>query len=166
MIDISMLSDDYIVRVMDDSDADVILSLCRGNTLYYHYCNAEPSKSLIINDLHITPSGVDISDKYYVGFYDGKKLIAIMDIIDGYPESEMAFIGFFMVDAAYQGKQIGSGIIQNVCTYMKKNGKTTIRLAIDKNNPQSTYFWKKNGFVVIKEVEKESGTLLVADKTL
>lgn len=128
--------------------------------------NKEPSKDLIIHDLHITPPGIDMSDKYYIGFFDGERHIAVMDIIDGYPEGDMAFIGFFMVDAAYQGRQIGSGIIQDTCAYLKQIGKTVISLSIDKGNPQSTHFWKKNGFIVIKEVEQNGGTLLVADKKL
>ncbi len=166
MIDILKLSDRYSVRKMNDSDAEVILRLCKSNTLYYRYCNKELSKDLIIHDLHITPPGMDISDKYFVGFFDGEKLVAVMDIIDGYPETDMVYIGFFMVDSAYQGRQIGSGIIQDVCAYLKQIGKTAIRLAIDKGNPQSTHFWQKNGFTVIKEVEKDGGTLLVADKKL
>lgn len=166
MIDISMLSNRYSVRKMNDSDAQEILRLCKGNTLYYRYCNALPSKDFIINDLHITPSGMDISDNYYVGFFNGERLVAVMDIIDGYPETDMAFIGFFMVDSAYQGRQIGSGIVQSVFDYMKQSGKTVIRLAIDKGNPQSTHFWKKNSFIVIQEVEQGGGTLLVADKIL
>ena len=40
------------------------------------------------------------------------------------------------------------------------------RLGIDKDNPQSNRFWKKNGFEVIREVKQENGTVLVAEKNL
>jgi hypothetical protein len=39
-------------------------------------------------------------------------------------------------------------------------------LGIDKENPQSNHFWKKNGFDVIRVVEREDGTILVAKKQL
>ena len=39
-------------------------------------------------------------------------------------------------------------------------------LGIDKNNPQSNHFWRKNGFEVIREVVQEEGTILVAEKEL
>ena len=89
-----------------------------------------------------------------------------MDLIDGYPDAASAYIGFFMLKKELQGKQIGTGIIQEVCQYLKGIGITTVLLGIDKGNPQSNHFWKKNGFLVIKEVEQDGGTVLVAKKTL
>ena len=166
MIDISMLSNLYSVRRLDDSDADDILEFCRKNTLYYQYCGAEISKDQVLNDLHITPPGVDIADKYYVGFFGGEEMAAVLDLIDGYPEPDIGYIGFFMMNVALQGKQIGSAIIQDVCSYLKLIGKTAIRLGIAKDNPQANHFWKKNGFTVIKEVERDGWTILAAVKKL
>ena len=166
MMDISALSRRYRVRRMDDSDADSILELCRGNTQYYLYCQAEPSREQILSDLHITPPGIDPSDKYYVGFYQGNALVAVMDLIDGYPAPGIAFIGFFMMRKEFQGNQVGSAIIQETAAYLKTLGMTAIRLGIDKGNPQSTHFWKKNGFVVKEEIDRGGWTVLLAEKTL
>ena len=113
MIDISRLSSQYCVRRMDDSDADAILRLCRENTLYYQYCGLEATEEAILNDLHITPPGVELSCKYYVGFFRDGSLAAVMDLIDGYPRADMAFIGFFMMNAALQGKGLGTGIVRD-----------------------------------------------------
>ena len=93
-------------------------------------------------------------------------MVAILDLIDGYPEPDIGYFGFFMMNAALQGKQIGSAIIQGVCAFLKRIGKTAVRLAIAKDNPQANHFWKKNGFVVIKEADKEGWTVLVAEKKL
>ena len=166
MIDISKLSNDYKVRRMDDADADSILQLCKGNTLYYQYCQAQPTKEQVLSDLHITPPGIDLKDKYYIGFYQGDELIAVMDLIDGYPEKDIAFIGFFMMKNELQGRNIGSTIINEASAYLQTTGKTAVRLGIAKGNPQSTHFWKKNGFVVISEIPQEGWTVLVAEKTL
>ena len=166
MFDITRLSSRYAVRFMRDSDADRILDLCLQNTQYYQFCGKQPSRELVLNDLHITPPGIEMSSKYYVGFYNNTVLVAIMDLINGYPSNDYVFIGFFMMNKQFQGHQIGSGIIQEVCQYLKELGIKTVRLGIDKGNPQSTHFWKKNGFLVIKEVEQDEGTVLVAEKTL
>lgn len=166
MLDISGLSSRYAVRRMGDADADAIFELCLENTQYYRYCGREPDRDLVLNDLHITPPGKDLSSKYYVGFYDGDVLTAVMDLIDGYPDRDYAFIGFFMMKKAAQGKGTGSGIISEVCRYLKEAGFNVVRLAIDKGNPQSTHFWKKNGFRVVKEVDRDGWTVLVADKDL
>ena len=166
MLDLSAMNRHYHLRRLDDSDADSILELCEGNTLFYQYCEAKPSKEQVLNDLHITPPDVNPSNKYYIGFYQKDVLIAVMDLIDGYPDADIAFIGFFMVKNEMQGNQVGSNIIQETASYLKSAGMTAIQLGIDKSNPQSTHFWKKNGFAVIKEVERGNWTVLVAEKTL
>lgn len=166
MIDIATLSARYRVRRMNDADADAILALCLENAQYYRYCGRQPSRELVLNDLHMTPPDTPPSDKYYVGFYDGDALTAIMDLIDGYPDARTAFIGFFMVNRRLQGRNVGTEIVGEVCRSIRDQGIRRVRLAIDKGNPQSTHFWKKNGFQVIREVERDGGTLLVAEKPL
>lgn len=166
MIYIQNLSKKYDVKRMDDSDVESILNLCLGNTLFYHYCEARPTREQILNDLHITPPNTKTEDKYYIGFYENNSLIAVMDLVDGYPNSENAYIGFFMMDIQYQGQGLGSAIITEAAEYLKSMGKKTIRLGIDKGNPQSTRFWKKNGFVVLKEVERRGGVVQLAEKKL
>ena len=166
MIELSKLSSRYDVRRMCDADAEAVLNFCKQNEQYYRFCGKEPSIELILHDLHTAPPDISPSDKYYIGFYDGNTMVAIMDLIDGYPAGANAYIGFFMMNKKLQGRQNGSAIIQETCCYLKKAGFAAVRLAIDKGNPQSTHFWKKNGFCVVKEVEQDGGTLLVAERIL
>ena len=166
MFDVTKLSNRYAVRIMRDSDADSILDLCLQNTQFYQYSGKQPSKELVLNNLHITPQGIEKSSKYYVGFYDNTVLVAIMDLINGYPSGDSAFIGFFMMNKQLQGNQIGTEIIQEVCQYLKSIGISTVLLGIDKDNPQSNHFWQKNGFFVIKEVEQNGGIVSGAKKIL
>ena len=166
MIDISLLSSHYDVRRLNDSDADDILSLCKENAQFYLYCEAQATKEQALDDMHVTPPGIDVSDKYYVGFYQEEELIAVMDLIDGYPEKGIAWIGFFMMDKNHQGKELGSAIISETVSYLKSIGMHAIRLGIDKGNPQSTHFWKKNDFKIIKEVPRGEWAILVAERKL
>ena len=166
MIDILKLSKKYDVRKMQDKDAESILELCYGNELYYKYCEAEPTREQVLSDMQVTPPDTALSYKYYVGFYENDTLVAVMDLIDGYPEPEIAYIGFFMMSVDHQGKGTGSAIVSEVAEYLRSTGKTSIMLAIDKGNPQSTHFWKKNGFIVIREVNRNGWTALVAEKEL
>ena len=64
MIDLSKLSRRCRVRVLRDADADAILALCRENTQYYAYCGRQTSREEILRDLHITPPGKTLADKY------------------------------------------------------------------------------------------------------
>ena len=116
--------------------------------------------------MRIAPPGIGPADKYFIGFFEGETLVAVMDLVDGYPAPETAFIGLFMLAKALQGRGEGSAIIRETAAYLQTAGKTAIRLAIDKENPQSTHFWKKNGFSVIKEADRNGRPLLVAEKPL
>ena len=166
MIDISKLSKRYSVRVLEESDVETLARICKQNTVFYEYTEARPTKENILSDMKATPPGITMDDKYYFGFFDDRELIAIMDLIDGYPKAEIAYIGFFMMNPQYQGKQTGTAIIAEVIDYLQSTGKTSVRLAIDKGNPQSNHFWKKNGFRIIKEIVREDGTILYAVKHL
>ena len=165
-IDIKKFSNRYDVRKLQYDDVELIYSFCKSNTQYYEYCGKEPSIELIERDLEITPPGLPIEQKYYIGFFDGDKLVAVMDLEDGYPEDHYAYIGFFMMEHELQGKGIGTQIISEVFEYLRELGFQKCMLGIDKDNPQSNHFWRKNGFEIIREVIQEEGTILVAEKQL
>lgn len=166
MIDISELCKSYSVRILEESDVEILVEICKQNTVFYEYTAARPTIENILDDMQATLPGIDMSDKYYFGFFDGQELVAIMDLVDGYPKTDIAYIGFFMMNLKFQGKQIGSAIISEVIDYLKSIGKTSVRLAIDKGNPQSTHFWKKNGFEIISEADVNGWMKLVAEKKL
>ncbi len=166
MIDITKLNSRYVISSLEATDIDDIVELCRQNTVFYKYTEARPTCENIRDDMQATPPGIDLSAKYYFGFFDNQELIAVMDLVDGYPKADIAYIGFFMMNLKHQGKQIGTAIISEVIDYLKSIGKTSVRLAIDKGNPQSTHFWKKNGFEIIAEADVNGWMKLVAEKSL
>ncbi len=164
MIDIAKLSRRYAVRRMGADDADAILAFCLENDQFYRYCGEGPTKERVLEDLSLTPPGVDLSDKHYVAFFDGEMLAAILDLIDGYPDEATAYIGFFMMNKALQGRGIGTGIIGEVCAHLKETGKTAVRLAVAEDNPQARHFWRKNGFRVLRKAPMDGWTALVAER--
>ena len=166
IIDITKLSNRYAVRKLSLSDADMIYSFCKKNTQYYEYCGKELSFELIKQDLEITPPGIPFEQKFYIGFFENDSLTAIMDLIIGYPDDKYSYIGFFMMDISQQGVGIGSRIISEVSAYLRQQGFEKCQLGIDKYNPQSNHFWRKNDFEIIREVPLDEGIILLAEKTL
>lgn len=165
-IELKMLSKRYDIRKLDFDDVEMIYAFCRSNTQYYEYSGRDISVELIESDLKITPPGIPMEQKYYIGFFEKDRLIAVMDLIDGYPAEDCAYIGFFMMNKELQGAGIGSRIIAEVLEYLNGLGFERCRLGIDKENPQSNHFWRKNGFKVVKEVVQEQGVILVAEREL
>lgn len=167
-INITELSSVYRVRFLSENDIEEILRLSLSNPQYYRYHSVDLSREQIAEDMTILPEGKTDRDKYYVGYYDEhKKLIAVLDLIDGYPAADAAYIGLFMVDAAASGKGVGTAVIGELCDRLSRIGFGSVRLAYGKQNPQSSHFWQKNGFVPVKEADHEKyGHLIVAERSL
>lgn len=152
-MDISKLSAQYFVRRLTEDDVEMIYDLSSGNSIYYRYHPPFVTREGILEDMTALPPGKEYDDKFYIGFFDGAALVAVMDLILDYHEAGVAFIGFFMTDVKYQGKGIGSGIISDAAAYLKSLGYDEIRLGVDKGNPQSYAFWTKNKFSPVSEDE-------------
>lgn len=144
--DISALSGRFTVRRLNESDAPAMLALSEKNTVYYRYHAPAPSLEDMREGLTALPPGKTTADKYYVGFFDGETLAAVLDLVLDYPETGTAFIGLFMLDTTYQGKGTGSALFSGIAGALARGGYKKLRLAIDKGNPQSEAFWTKNGF--------------------
>lgn len=121
----------------------------------------------ILDDMNALPPNKEICDKYYVGYYKGEELIAVMDFIMAYPDEKTAFIGFFMTAASIQNTGIGSSIIDDLCRYLADIGLLRVRLSWVKGNPQAERFGHKNDF---KETEitydTDNYTVVVAQRVL
>lgn len=166
-MDIALFSNCYNVRRMDRQDVPDIYSLCSKNSLYYKYCPPFVTTQSIVDDMKALPPKKEIVDKYYIGYYDGEKLIAVMDFIMGYPYEKIAFIGFFMTDVSIQNTGIGSKIIEDLCSYLLKIGILSVRLGWVKGNLQAEHFWHKNDFLEIGITHKtEKYTVVMAERVL
>ena len=165
-LEVERFSKRYAVRHMLKEDAEIIYAMMRENVQFYKYCDRENTLEDVYNDMEITPPGLSKEDKYYVGYFEGKELVAILDLCASFPDKETAFIGLFMMNIDYQGKGIGTTIISELFEYLKKVDFERVRLGIDKDNPQSNNFWEKQGFVPEKEVPQDGGVIIVANKKL
>lgn len=150
-MDIQKLSTAYRVSALQESDIPVIFAFCQNNPQYYRHCPPAVSTESIRQDMKSVPKGKTPADKFYLGFWENERLIAVIDLILAYPDKETAFIGFFMMNADMQGNGIGSEIVREVCDCLKEQF-SYIRLGYVKGNEQSEHFWLKNGFLPTGEV--------------
>ncbi|MCQ2419057.1 MAG: GNAT family N-acetyltransferase [Clostridia bacterium] len=152
-INIEAFSTQYEVRKLREADIADIYRLCKSNVKYYQSSGtSQESMTEVISKL---PTGDDEENKLFVGFYDNDSLIAIMDLILGYPEKDDAFIGWFMVEGSMQRQGIGSRIFADVRASVKAQGYDYISLECAKNQEEFLAFWKAQGF---KETGEERAT--------
>ena len=98
----------YDVRKLDQRDIELIYGVSCKNKQFYSYHPPFVTRESIQEDMCALPPGKSGEDKYYIGFFDGDALVAVMDLILAYPAEDTAFIGLFMMNAEYQKRGIGS----------------------------------------------------------
>lgn len=167
MIDVDKLSKKYQVRKLTPADANKAFALVQSNPTYFNFCPPQATRHSILEDMKVVPANKTLDDKYYVGFFEGEKLIAILDLISQYPDDQSAWIGFFMVDKMYQEQGIGSKIMSEVLTGIKADGLKRVEVAYAKGNTQSEHFLLKNGFVKDgREIPVPGYTVVVMEQLL
>lgn len=152
-MEIKNLSNIFEVRKLTTEDVEIIYEMSCKNKIFYQYHPPVVTKESIMDDMKALPPGKGYNDKFYIGFFEGESLVAIMDLILDFPAEKISFIGLFMMNVEYQKNGIGSKIISECRNYLQTLGYKKIRLGVDKGNPQSNAFWRKNGFIPIDEDE-------------
>lgn len=152
-MEINNLSDTWNVRKLDREDIELIYDLMKDNTIFYQYHPPFVTRESILEDMEALPPGKEYDDKYYIGFFQDNSLVAIMDLILDYPTENIDFIGLFMMNTKYQNQGLGSKIICECMKALRKQGYKKIKIGVDKKNPQSYSFWRKNGFTKTDENE-------------
>ena len=133
-VEIEDMSTEFEVRILEKSDVDMVYDLSIKNSIYYQYHPPMVTRESILEDMDALPPGKMMNNKYYIGFFERDKLIAVMNLIKDYPEKKTAFIGLFMMDVNYQNKDIGSKVIGEVLFHLKSENYKNIRLGVDKGN--------------------------------
>ena len=144
-------SQKYAVRPLTAGDVDKILALCAENEQFYRYHPPLATRESILADMTALPPGTGAENKHYLGFFDGDALIAVLDLIERYPQQNTVYIGFFMTKKERQGCGLGTSLIGKLLDELRKEKFCRVRLAIDRGNPQSKAFWEKNGFALTGE---------------
>ena len=151
--DIGALSTTHEVRRITEADISEVYALCKSNWKYYECIHCAPTVESLTEIISHVPEGAEASCKYFVGFYEEKRLVALLDLITGYPEKDDAFIGWFMVDGQQQRQGIGSQIFADIRGAMAAQGYDYLSLSCEKENKDAIAFWEAQGFKALKETD-------------
>ena len=166
-MEIHNFSAQYAVRNLLPVDAEKIYEVLKENTIFYKYHPPMVTVESILEDMEALPPNKGYDVKHYVGFFCDDVLVAVMDLIENYPNQGTALLGFFAMNPNLQGQGIGTVIISECIAYLAQLGFHKVRLGIDKGNPQSKAFWLKNAFTFTGEAyESDSSTILVMERNL
>ena len=166
--DVQQLGTNYEVRRIEERDIADVYRLCKSNKRYYRTLGSGfPTRESLTEVISDVPGDKGAENKFFVGFYEDGKLLAVLDLITSYPNEKSAFIGWFMVDAERHRQGIGSQILADVRAAVKGWGYETLSLGCVKENAEALAFWENNGFAPTGE-ETPTGkhTTATYEKTL
>ena len=157
----------YNIRKIDDKTIDDVFRLCSNNTFYYECLQENVSMRGVQNIINEFPPDCTTKNKIFAGIYKDCQLVAIIDLIDAYPNKTTVFIGLFMVARNLQGSGVGSAIINNLTNFLKVNNYKCCRIGVVEKNLPAIKFWSKLGFEFTGEkYTHDKYKVLMMEKTL
>ena len=164
VLDIQSLGTDFDVRRLTEADITDVFLLAKTNRRFYRSLHIRPSASRLTEIISNIPEGTGAEDKFFVGFFDDEgELVAVLDLICGYPERTDAFIGWFMVEASLQGRGIGSSIFADVRASLAAQGYQRLTLKCPRDSEAAQAFWTAQGFTA--GAESHNGEYPVIEMT-
>ncbi len=89
---------------------------------------------------------------YCIGFSSNDEAIALLSILEGYPEADTIYIGLFLMNEKFKRKSIGTKIISALIDESFYAQYHSIKLSVQDNNISGCSFWRKLGFKTTKKI--------------
>ena len=165
---IETLSSEFTVKRIKEADVVSVVNLLRGNRKYYKQLGIKHTMRNLTDITSEFDEGNNAEKTNFVGFYDiDNKLIAILDLITDYPQTNDAYIGWFLVDAEKQRQGIGSQLFADIRSTIKAQGYNHLQLRLQEDNLQAIDFWEKQGFKLSdKKTQINNKTMVYMERNL
>jgi GNAT superfamily N-acetyltransferase len=139
-----------VLRPIEPRDVEALQELIESDPGYTERVTGYPpgasdAQSLLMG----RPEGLAEEAKVVLGAFQDERLVAVVDLLRGYPNDHTAFIGLLEVHWKYQGAGLGTATYRLTEQYVETSWKEirTLRLAIvDTNAHVATGFWLRQGF--------------------
>ena len=148
-LDIQALSTSFDVREVHDSAVTDVHLLARSNHRFWREVGERPTMAATTAIVKDVPEGAE--EKHFLGFYDeNDELVAVMDLIVGYPDEHGALIRWFTVVADRHRQGIGSQLFADVRAALSAQGVTHLTLQVPEQEG-ALAFWAEQGFAATGE---------------
>ena len=104
-----------------------------------------------VDDIDALPPTCGAHQKIYVSICEQDNIIAVMDLITGYPDETTVWIGLLLVHGDMQCKKIGSRIAEAVIAAAYATGYKLAQLGVIESNTKAITFWQRHGFDAFRQ---------------
>ncbi len=127
-----------------------------------------PTFEYALDDLSALPPGKQLQEKCYGSYWKDGALVGCMEIVRGYPEPDIAYLGLLLFGQTQQGRGYGVVAMSHVSALARSWGCTKLRLAVIDKNARGLRFWQRQGFVELYRKPKSefTGDAIVMQRAL
>lgn len=175
------------IRPLGAEDAEAVQALIESDPGYTErITGASPGADDARGLMAMRPPGLAVEAKVVLGVFEGSsaddgdggqalalvdvssgaeqgRLVAVVDLLRGYPEQPVAFVGLLQVRGGWQGRGVGRAAYRLVEQYVVEQWPEVRRLrlaVVDSNAEVAAPFWSRLGFEPTGEAKAyESGTV-------
>jgi ribosomal protein S18 acetylase RimI-like enzyme len=140
--------------INDAETGSAALAIYTANLDYYQTIGEpRPTIRTVLDDAKEVPAGLSAKQKHFWLVRQDGKPVAVLDLVEGYPEATTLYIGLLEVAERRQGH--GRGIIEQLKVQLGSHGYQRIELAVVHANKDAAKFWVALGFQLLRQVEGE-----------
>jgi GNAT superfamily N-acetyltransferase len=146
---------EYPIRLMSSEDEAQLQALFELDPDYFKLVEGAPPGPTAAKD-HFggLPDGKEYCDKFDYGVFDSNgALIAVIELVRGYPNDEIWFLGLLFVAPASRSKGLGSRLLEAICAHVGQRAGLAIRLCMVRNG-RARALYDRAGFRFICEHER------------
>ena len=150
------------LRVLNESDAAALDALgLRCASFYQLVAGRTPQAGFGVELVTELPPGRSADDKVVFGVLAGGDagLVGVVDIVRGYPQADVWWIGLLLLDPSVRGQGLGASIVTAIRHWVHARGGRAIRLGVQAQNEGGRRFWLREGFAQVDTVERTLGDL-------
>lgn len=136
-----------MIRALSRADRQAIWALFQASADYILMERDEEPLPYLIDELFDeAPPGLDASDSYRAGLFDGDTLLALAEMSFGFPAAGDCYVGLLMVRDTARGVGAGARLLRHLEEVAVERGAAQMFLAVLDANPRGRAFWEREGF--------------------
>ncbi len=149
---LSGLLEDYEIYGLTRQNFYTVKDIYDSNLDFFMITEGEPAQlEKSVNDTELVPPGLSPDKKIFAAFSKNGKPVAILDLLEGFPDETCCWIGLLLVHRDLHGKGIGRELTSAVEKTAVSKGYNSIMLGVVTQNIKALRFWSSLGFEKIRE---------------
>jgi GNAT superfamily N-acetyltransferase len=140
------LKSSVTLRKITSESQELVQSILDAAPSYYMKIDGVTDAGSAKSVFEELPPNCTFENKHVLLIEEASIPVGVIDLVIGYPDSKVAFIGLLVLDEKYQGRGLGKRSYQVLEDYIRQFPVDSIQLGVNDTNDVGMLFWPKMGY--------------------